>query len=143
MIECGMRLASYAGMEYPWAGILLADGNTYNAGNQMTVGLRRYNNGRKLDIRRFSGYNSSQASADAIADHDPVAVPWIHLRLKWDTSNVWRGYWSPDGLSWLTINTLTYTMTPTHAGVFITSFGGGAGTSQPFVASFDYLRVVT
>lgn len=61
----------------------------------------------------------------------------IYFRLVWKGSNSFEVQVSPDGISWFDAGDLTPTLTPTHAGFFVSSQGGANNS----VAAFHYLRV--
>lgn len=63
----------------------------------------------------------------------------LYMRLIWTAANTFAMAVSPDGVSWTDYASAadTFTFTPTHLGVFVTSYGG---TAQA-IATFDYIRV--
>lgn len=60
------------------------------------------------------------------------------LRWRYEGSNTFRGYASPDGISWQDITGAYsgYTLTPTHWGFGVTTWGA----SLPLIASFAYFK---
>jgi hypothetical protein len=68
-----------------------------------------------------------------------LELVWLYLRLVWTAANTWGFAWSPDGVSWTDYNFSTFaaTMTPTHFGPWVSSWG----QTVPLVASFEYVRV--
>jgi hypothetical protein len=62
----------------------------------------------------------------------------VHMRFTWLAVNTWRPQWSPDGISWLSLNgagDFSYTLNPTFMGIGVSSGATGA-----FAASFEYFR---
>lgn len=134
-IEAAFRMLALAG-NYSIVGIVAADGNTYGAGTQMFYGV----NGvvGTIDIRNMSNWNNQAAgAAHNITDFTPLGL--VYLRLALDTStNVWTGYVSPDGISWLTGQTQTdANPATTHIGFAHSSWGGAIR----HVAAWEYIAV--
>jgi hypothetical protein len=71
----------------------------------------------------------------------PVMTGGMYLRLVWKTTNTFRAGFSVDGVTYTSagVGDITDTQTPTRLGVFVSTYGGGAGISS--LAAFDYLRV--
>lgn len=63
-------------------------------------------------------------------------LPWLHLRLKWASTNTFEIEASPDGVSWLTFASRTFTLAPTHFGIMGSSWGTGTQ-----ILSAEYFRV--
>jgi len=63
---------------------------------------------------------------------------WMYLKNTWTAANTWQGEFSPDGVTWsdFGFGTDTFTMTPTHYGLAVTSFDGGSDR----IASFEFFR---
>lgn len=135
-IQCSVTVTGKQdGGTFPWTGLVVSDGATYGAGNQMLASLFMDNTNRTVSQRRWQNWSSGVATSlnDFVSDRGVV-----HLRLLRDTSDVWRMSYSPDGVSWITGSNLTFAMTPTHIGVVSSSFGFTGQT----VMTYDYLRVV-
>jgi hypothetical protein len=66
-------------------------------------------------------------------------VPWLIPRLTWVSANTWRGEWSVDGNLFSAFGQAdgSFTMTPTHFGVVVSTYGA----TTPRLASFEYFRV--
>lgn len=115
--------------------LVIADGTAYGAGSQIAVLL--YNATGTLNVAGFylTGYSAVSSSVGAVA----VAAnsPGVHLRMKRTASTTYDLSWSPDGVSWLAIVTLTSSLTPSNIGLAASTWSG----SLPMVASFEYLRV--
>jgi hypothetical protein len=71
----------------------------------------------------------------------PIMTGGLYYRLVWKTTNTFRAAFSVDGVSWTSagVGDIADTQTPTRLGVFVSTYGGGAGISS--LAAFDYLRV--
>lgn len=119
---------------YPMFGVIFADGNTYGAGNQVgtfiaiaeslwySISLTNY---QSLNANSNYGMQANTTRGD------------YFIRIKYEGSNNWSSWISPDGISWTNISgTLSRTMTPTHAGFTMTSFG----STTPFIWSVRYIR---
>jgi hypothetical protein len=121
--------------DYPLAGLIITDGNTYGAGAQAFFPYFQ-TNGAPYDLSpsEWSGFNNRVAFTDNNSSYFGTAC---HLRLKYDASNSFKYYHSPDGISWTLIGTRSITLTPTHIGVAGSTYGG----STPYVFSFDYFRI--
>lgn len=121
---------------YSMVGLTMTNGTTHGTSNGFhwlayptSGGLRwQGNNGMTGDTNR-QDYTITSA-AHAYAD--------IFLRLRYEGSNTFRGYASPDGISWLDITgaVSSYTLTPTHWGLVV----GYGGLTYPLVASYAYFR---
>jgi hypothetical protein len=116
-------------------GLVAADGATYDAGNQLWSAFDLGTaSGHRL--RRMTGWNANPAFTGAQrTDRNYGNV--LYTRLAYVSSTgVWTVYLSPDGISWAALAPLTFTMSTTHIGVAVTTWGGG----EDFVASFEYVR---
>lgn len=118
------------------AGLIMADGNTEGAGAQVAFYFSP-NEANKWALARFTGYNT--LSGAITADNPQQATPHsdVFMRLKYEGSNNWSGWCSPDGIGWVNLTgTLARTLTPTHIGFFVTSWTG----ADPFAWSFRYFK---
>lgn len=121
---------------YPFAGLIVADGNTYGSGQQIThqlwVATSAFDD---MVEANWSGWNTRTAFSDSTYQGYGLD---LHIKILRDTSNVWRHYVSPDAISWVELaNARTLSMTPAYVG-----FAAGSWTSStPFVFAFDYFRV--
>ena len=121
--------------DFPVAGLIIANGNTYGAGVQayfplFLSGSAAYN----LSISEWAGFNSRTAFTE---NSTSFFGNQMHMRLKYSAANTFEYYHSPDGISWTLIGTRTITMTPTYIGIAGSTYGGGT----PFVFAFDYFRL--
>ena len=118
-----------SGNQYPMAFVCMADGATYNSGNQ--VQLEWGPQESKFLFRHTTGYNAHQSN-DSYGDpvHSyPMAN--LHMRLMWNSSNNYSLFFSIDGVSWCTIATSVSrgsVGTPTHMGFGFTSWGAARPT---------------
>lgn len=69
-------------------------------------------------------------------------MPVMHFRCIWSASNTFKGYWSPDGVTWAAAlggTSHSHTMTPTH---FILGVSAHAGESdEEQFGQYHYFRV--
>lgn len=124
-----------AGSDYPSAGLIIADGNTYGAGNQAYHGYWLTNS------VPFTLVSGTWTGFDTRASFTSLSSTFfgleMHLRLKYSAANTFEFYASIDGISWVLTDTRAITMTPAYIGIA----GTGYGSVVPFVFSFDYFRV--
>lgn len=135
-VQAGFRFSS-AAPSYPMAGVMIADGATYGAGKQ-TI-LRWSPVERTYALSGFTNYNNfanAAASQGGIEGHYAEAA--IHLRLTWLGSNNYDGHVSLNGVHWLKLfsSVGVGTMTPTHMGFGVSSWGAGKEVG----ASLTYCR---
>jgi hypothetical protein len=120
---------------FPIVGLVFADGTTYNAGNQAVFYLS-YSEGL-VNILPYTNYNTKGTSTTfAMGDSRNGAWGVFFMRLKYNGSNSWTGLLSPDGISFLTIGTVTATCTPSAVGFAVTT----SGSTSPYMWSFEYFR---
>jgi hypothetical protein len=133
-LQCGVNIQG-KNTNFPFSGIIVTDGDTYGAGNQMAACLFIDGDRRTVSQRRFTSWNSNAATGlnDFVTDRGMV-----HLRLYRDTGNVWRIYYSPDAVSWISGGSLTQAFTPSHIGILSTSWGA----TDASVATYEYIRVI-
>lgn len=67
-----------------------------------------------------------------------LIAPWMHVRLKWTATNTFACEVSPDGASWFTFATRTFSLSPTHYGIVGSTWGGGSGGQ---IVTAEYFRV--
>lgn len=120
---------------YNICGVLMADGNTYGAGNQVCW-YYSVNEASPWYRISFTNYNTAGAFAN-FARQTVAPTSDMYLRLKYEGSNNWSGWVSCDGVGWLNVTgTFARTLTPTHLGFFVTTWGG----TLPFAWSIRYCR---
>jgi hypothetical protein len=115
-------------------GLTASDGLTYGAGVQMVY---QYSPIESIScIRRFTNWSTNTATSGLFAA--PTRFPGLmFMRLKYVSANNWAGFQSPDGISWVNVTgTIAGTLTPTHAGISVTTWGG----ANPFAWSVKYIR---
>ena len=120
----------------PAAGILFTDGssstsNNYGVGTFGTSGVHAMRIGKWSGTLTAGGLTTVQ---EIFGTDSP-----IYLRAIWVSSNSFAWSMSPDGVSWTDFaqSNDAKTMTPTGLAFFVST----NGTTGPFVASFDYVRV--
>ena len=134
-IEIGFSMAGRS-QSVNLCGLIFADGNTYAAGNQVVF----YFNPQGSTWERVSFTNYNTAGAGATFTSPTRAYPRILLlRFKYEGSNNFSGWTSGDGQQWSNITgTFARTLSPTHVGFFVTTYGG----AQPHNFCFDYFRYI-
>lgn len=142
-IETRLRLTSpYA--DFPEAGVLFTDGtlatsslygtSMFGSDNAFTTGGVVSRDGTLTAL--VSNGQFYGGLTNGLANGTPVI---IYLRAVWKAANTWQSSVSIDGVSYGNrgLADQTFTMTPTHFGVFVSS----GGNTVEWQASFDYLRV--
>lgn len=83
-----------------------------------------------------NGFNADTANAEyGIPQYGQGGE--MFLRLRYEGSNTFRGYVSCDGVTWIDLTgAVSYTLSPTHWGMSITTWGGTAKC----LASYAYFR---
>lgn len=135
----GMSETEDTGSGFMFAGPLLTDGTTSGSNAAIALGrLRDEARGvMQIDMRggtltSISGTTSSFRSMKTISH-------LVYQRIEYEASNTFRGYISPDGISWIDIGSITTTFTPTHFGVGWSTWNDTMLVDR--VASFEYVRV--
>jgi hypothetical protein len=132
-VSCVTLLAPSA--NYSFGGVVLADGTTHGAGNQVAATVGRSGtsaggvDGWAAANWARTGVTTGVASLDMIA---------FYFRLVCTAANTWRTDASSDGVSWLKGTTFSKTITPTQVGFMSSSYG----TSTKHIASYEFLRRV-
>lgn len=133
-IQCKMT-GGGAVSNFPNAGLIIANGNTYGSGSQAFfnyfLSAAAVN---ELSCSEWSGFNNR---VDFIGSASPYFGLSMHMRLKYSAANTFEYYYSPDGISWILSTSRTITMTPSHIGIAGSTYSG----STPFIFSFDYFRL--
>lgn len=65
-----------------------------------------------------------------------VWSPWLHMKMIWSAANTFQLEISPDGVSWLTFASRTFSLTPTHYGIAGSTWGG-----NDQIITAEYFRV--
>ena len=135
-IETAFRMLG-PGQNYLLAGLVMADGVTVGAGTQVTWGVATDGgSGQDFGHKRLTGYQSQAGATNVTGPGYPMLAD-VFLRLEYQAANTWRFWASPDGVSWIPFaSSVAYTMTPTHVGFWVSTFGG----ASPLVASFRYFK---
>ena len=133
-------LASNAGAsDFLMMGLVWSDGATSGSNaaclmlhQDTTTGLR-YVTGRAGSFTAMGGGSGPNST---------VRVPLADIYLKWeyDAANTFRGFVSPDGVTWQDLGTMSDTVTPTHVGLFWSTWGDAVDIST---VSYDYFRYNT
>ena len=128
---------SWAGKDdnYPMAGLVIADGATFNAGTQVFGGSYRATSAGLNQIAAWTNWSTRGTYTDNGGPGNAIAA---YLRLKRTATSDYALYTSPDGVSWARINTRTgVSFTPAYVG-FACSLWGAA---VQFAWSFGYFRI--
>ncbi|HVK13353.1 MAG TPA: hypothetical protein VM597_31655, partial [Gemmataceae bacterium] len=116
------------------AGLLFADGTTFGAGTQIGWTIDATEN--LYFAPRLTGYNTQTSQTNYVIEAAAKASDTF-LRFKYEGSNHWRGYVSPDGVQWVDITgQLTFSLTPTAMGFFVSTYGG----ANPFCWALRYFK---
>ncbi len=135
-IECALHGAGVS-QNFNIAGLIFADGTTYGAGTQIMWSIDATEN--LYFAPRFTGYNTQTSQTNYLIEAAAKASDTF-LRFKYEGSNHWRGYVSPDGIQWVDITgQITFSLSPTAIGFFVTTYGGG----NPFCWSFRYFKIAS
>lgn len=127
-------------------GLVFADGTTAGSGKQLSTGFLTTGGNPATYIRNWTGYNTYVSDTLGTQTVTPLGAR-IWLRFAWVAANTWRARMSIDGKQWLSVNLSStqtdssFTMTPTHVGVWASSYGSGANVGGLF--TFHHFRVRT
>lgn len=123
-------------------GVVFADGTTAGSGKQVSVDMQGNGN---FSLRSWTGFNAF--GGELAGSPSGISTRQIggeyHVRLTWVSANTWRGEVSSDGKNWMPHNFTNgqadapFTMTPTHVGVWCSTYGSGANVA----AIFDFDRI--
>lgn len=137
-IQLGFRMFRRYAVNYQMIGPIFTDGlaDAAKCVWQMPFGSTSTAWGHTLSTR-------SGTLANVVTDHGsqswehPGSI--LHCRLTATAANTWKSEWSPDGVSWITYPTGTFssTMTPTHCGFAISNWGASVSS----ILTVEYFRV--
>jgi len=114
-------------------GLIMADGDTFGAGSQVLFWFFPVLGTTAYQLAIYTNYTTQGTNSTFSVAQNTNAD--LFLRLKYEGSNNWSGWTSPDGVSWANVTgTLSRTMTPTHVGFVFTT--GGATTQFAWSARF-------
>lgn len=131
-ISCHLSMLG-AGAVFPMAGLIIADGVTYGAGLQVVFDMDNFYGAEPgMGIEEWSNYSSR----DVTQSFAMRGVQPMHMKLFRDAADVYRGYISHDGVQWVLMGSTTLALTPSHVGIFVTSWTSAARQN----AAFDYFR---
>lgn len=119
-------------------GICFADG-TGSGANVVEARLASRANGTD-QLQAYTGtLTNTDATSRVLTTLNGRASGLLYMRLVNTAANTWAVNFSQDGVSWsdLGLAPFTFTMTPTHYGMFATNFAG----TTPLMASWEYFRV--
>lgn len=133
------KLGSLAGGNYVFGGLLVADGTTYGAGNQVVCTSHFGGSSRAHFLRAATNYNTF-TTLDSTGDVVNLGILY-YIRLVYLGSNSWRRDLSFDGVTWIKGTAGSKTITATHVGYLASSFGGGSTVDGS--VSYEFLRRVS
>lgn len=120
-------------------GLMMSDGATHGAGNQVVAWVFTANLGRVQSWTNFTTAGSNSGDVASTAGL-PTGQGPLFIRLKYEAANTWGMYVSADGFEWHAFtSSFSRTLTPTHAGLVVVRWTSGA----PVLAwpRFYYFRV--
>lgn len=124
----------YRDDNFPIFGVIVADGATYGAGNQVVAYFSSTE--QKAYIASWTNYNT----LGSFNDYSMRAIGWascLIIRLTMTASNTWKLQLSPDGVQYVDVHTgFSRTLTPSHVGFTVSKWGG----SLQSVWSVEYFR---
>lgn len=141
-VEAAFRVATnITANQFPNCGVLFANGNTYGAGAQVFGCWGLQNAGAAAYVMRaFTNFNTAGTTQSVTAPVSHSGTTDIILRLVYQAANTWQLHFSADGITFVNaITNLSYTMTPTHAGFFCTTWANSNATTKSNF-SFRYVR---
>lgn len=126
--------------DYTMCGLAFTDGT---AASSNTVIIMGYFGSSSHRFKMWNGTltNISTGGADVEISAYNFAAGFLYVRLIWSAANTWKFQMSPTGAngSWINFDESSdsFTLTPTHFGLFVSKWGGVAQST----VSFDYFRV--
>ncbi len=123
---------------YHMAGLVMTDGTATSSG--VVFAMLSYDTTNRLSAYLYRTGTLTNFDAAFTGYAEPLMkqpiVPVVHIRLTWVSSNTFRMEVSTDGVSWTTfgVSDPTPTLTPTHVGFAVSSYGA----SVDRLATFEY-----
>jgi len=127
---------TYGGLTYNYSflGPVVADGVAYGAGNQVFFPIWGANYAPNFQDALWTNWNTR----GVYTDHPDGSMRMMNfVRIYRSATSTWLYQASSDGKTWITYNTRTLTMTPSHIGLA----GGQWGGTGKQVYSIDHMRV--
>lgn len=115
-------------------GLIFADGDTWNAGNQVCFAWSPSSSGASIQVFNLTGYNT-QVTNTTVSGGNFINGMMIY-RFTYTAANTWLAEISTDRTQWATVISTTRTLTPTHCGFF----GSTYGAANEYVWSAHYWR---
>ena len=115
-------------------GIIAANGSTWGAGLQTSASINMADN--DFRVRDWANWNAESGSPPNTVLANVGAIPFYTRLVYTASSDLWEGFWSVDGLLWISVGTMTDVHSTTHVGFMLSSWGG----SLEFSMSGLYLR---
>lgn len=122
--------------DFSFCGLVYTDGVT-SGSNAVALTLHTTDTVGQVYLSLRHGQMNS-LSTNYISDLAAHIGPFMYLRLRWSAVNLFEASFSPDGVTWIDFDwaDLFLTFTPTHAGLFVSSWG----SNESKVATFEYFR---
>lgn len=142
-IEAGFRFMRRYAANYEMFGLCMTDGLVSASRGiwQMPFANTGVATAFSFSTRTWTGIGTS-TSVNPTTDQTWEApnCPALYMKMRWSAANTFQTSYSPDGVSWFKFPTadVSYTLTPTHAGFCISTWGG----TTPVIGSVEYFRVV-
>ena len=135
-IETAMRVA-VRDVNYLMAGMAFTDGTS--GASKCVLSMPYWSSSYTWYNSFRSGTldNVSSTYTNIAMNNGSLNWPWLYQRLVWVSANSFKYGWSVDGVIYDYVGNYSVTMTPTHYGVWVSSWG----TGTPALASFEYFRV--
>lgn len=134
-----MKMFGRTGISQVVSGLMLTDGTTHGAGNQVIATAAHSSTiGVMSTVTRPYTNFTTQGTVPTGMNVQAIGAE-LHVRLVCVSSTTWRMDVSPNGSVWMIGAVATKTITPTHVGFVVTNFAG----ATEIAASFDFLRRIS
>lgn len=111
------------------AALGFTDSNVWNNGTQVMNWVHWSGTNYRSMLNTYVAYQN-RTQDGTILDWGPIGTPF-HVRVKYESSNTWGLYASPNGRQWYTVqNNYSRTLTPTHIFVGTALLNPGANTTN-------------
>jgi hypothetical protein len=123
-IECAVEFT--VDKVYFGPALVISDGAAFGSGKQAVVCIFSPGSTWTSRIENRSNWSSTAAQG---GDFDYSTPRYAYLRLKYEATDTFRGYYSIDGKTWQDIGSLTISMTPSHIGIAAYHFNASSPVS--------------
>lgn len=138
VIETRQRGMVPLNYSYNMTGLAFTDGTTWGAGSQVVYMPYMHgtsNGGAAQSIRLFTSFTTQSLSYNDAIELSQWAP--YYARIIWVAANSWRYEISVDGIAWKACPNQSFTLTPTHMGLYISNWSNAITISS----AWDYFRV--